>query len=703
MKTLITKGNKHTLVFIGLLWLIVCNVTAQTTLPNKAKQLVTLMQKNHYKPNIINDSFSVHLFDRIVNTFDEEKMYLLDSDIQQLLPYKMLLDDEMNAQQPYKFGKVLLAIFKTAYKRTDSILNLLSKQQVNIYAKEKIAVQAQKSYAKNTAELYKRWQLYTKYQMLTTVYGKMAVKKKPLVSAEIVQMATKAYSSIIKKERTDIDNLLFFCNDNSADFETLYLNCIAEGYDPHSAFFSKHQKQEFEGTLNTEDELFGFSYASGITDAEVRISAIMPGSSAWKSQELHVNDIIMGIRFDGTDSLTAEQCNITDIESYLKVNSGKELYLTIRKQDGSIRNVWLRKEKINNEENSVKSFIINGASKIGYINLPAFYTGMKETLGTNSAEDMAKEIVKLKAEKIEGIILDLRYNGGGSLAEAIEMAGIFINEGPIAMYKSNNGKVVSLKDPNRGLVYDGSLVILINGYSASASELLAGSFKALHRAVIVGTPSFGKATSQIIMPLDTTINLHDDKVSFEGKAYNEFVKLTVGNFFDVTGASSQRTGVIPDVLLPDFTNMATAEKESHYVEALPAERVEKNKYVTLLPNLPIQQLVLQSDKRMQANTIFNTVKNAVRNMEPGGTQNIVPLDWDGFENYMNTMGSKVISEKKVTQYFTISNHVEDEKRFMINEYNKKRNEFIKEKLLLDPYIEESFLIAKDLINLQKNK
>jgi carboxyl-terminal processing protease len=695
------------IILIANLLLFSANVVcAQSSMSNKAKQLITLMNKNHFSPKPVDDSFSTNLFTKIIDLLDENKLYLIESDIKQLLPFKKVLDDELNGVKTNQFYKVLKAVFKTAYKRTDNILNTLARQKFDFYVKDKIVLK-QSTYSKNTAELQKKWQLFIKYNVLNTLYGRTSSGQKKISVLALTKMSSVAYASFIKKEKSNIESLLMFCDEESLDFESLYLNTIAECYDPHAAFFTRVQKQEFEGALNTEDELFGFTYAAnnlGI-DEEVYISGIMPGSSAWKSQALHINDHIIGLQFEGMDSLASDQINMVEIDAYLRTTSNKDLYVTIRKQDGSTNKVWIRKEKINNDENSIKSFILNGFKKIGYLSLPAFYTKIEDATGTNCASDMAKEILKLKAEKIEGIILDIRYNGGGSLSEAIEMVGIFINDGPIAMYKDGKGKITSLKDPHRGVVYDGPLVVLINGYSASASELLAGSFKALNRAVIIGSTSYGKGSSQSILALDTTLQAQQKKNTSAEQPSNEYVKLTVGNFFDVAGNSNQLTGVTPDVLLPDFTNLSTSEKELNYNTALPNTNIDKNKYANILPKLPINKLVLESNKRIQYNNTFNDIKNALKKEEANAQALLIPLDWVGFEQYMNALNNKdkLSVGKKKTNHFSVTNHAEDERRFAINEYAKKHNNASQERILLDAYIEESYLVMRDLINFLKNK
>ena len=252
--------------------------------------------------------------------------------------------------------------------------------------------------------------------------------------------------------------------------------------------------------------------------------------------------------------------------------------------------VTLQREKsmLSDDNSKVRSFILKGDHRIGFISLPAFYTDWNgEEGGSNGcADDVAKEIIKLKKENIEGLILDLRYNGGGSMLEAIALAGIFIDSGPVGMTRDKEGKIYTMKDVNRGSVYDGPLILLINGFTASASEMLAGTLQDYHRALIVGSPSFGKATAQVVLPLDT---LFDEKHMDRMKTADNFIKITIERLFRVNGTSAQQTGVIPDIFLDDFSE-TQSEREKSLPFSLVNISIDANKYYHPYPALPVDPL-----------------------------------------------------------------------------------------------------------------
>jgi carboxyl-terminal processing protease len=250
----------------------------------------------------------------------------------------------------------------------------------------------------------------------------------------------------------------------------------------------------------------------------------------------------------------------------------------------------------------VRSFILKGTHRVGFISLPAFYTDWNgEEGGSNGcADDVAKEIIKLKKENIEGLILDLRYNGGGSMLEAIALAGIFIDFGPVGMTKDKEGKIYTMKDVNRGSVYEGPLILLINGFTASASEMLAGTLQDYHRALIVGSPSFGKATAQVVLPLDT---MFDEKHMERMKTADNFIKITIDRLFRVHGTSAQQTGVIPDIFLPDFSE-TQSEREKTLAFPLANITIDANKYYHPYPSISLNPLKSFSKSFMDTSQFF---------------------------------------------------------------------------------------------------
>jgi carboxyl-terminal processing protease len=348
----------------------------------------------------------------------------------------------------------------------------------------------------------------------------------------------------------------------------IYCKVLASCFDPHTSFFPPAERENFESEMGKSVPKFGFSLSA--EEDDIVIENLAPGSAAYKSGQLNPGDKIEKIKWEGKDAVDVAEANQKEISELLSSGNQEKLTLTVRKTDGTLREVVLQKELIDKdlEEEKVQGYILSGEKKIGFVSLPDFYTDWEDK--TNSingcANDLAKEIIRLKKENIDGLILDLRFNGGGSMQEAIDLSGIFIDAGPVGQLKTKDEKLITLKDVNRGMVYDGPLVILVNAFSASASEMVAGTLQDYKRAVIIGSPTFGKGTAQVMMPLDTTIDFSKPPVF---KPNSNSIKLTVEHLYRVNGVTVQGKGVIPDIELPDFFQ-AAGEREKDQILSTPA-------------------------------------------------------------------------------------------------------------------------------------
>ncbi|MBA4167361.1 MAG: hypothetical protein H0X41_07460, partial [Chitinophagaceae bacterium] len=387
---------------------------------------------------------------------------------------------------------------------------------------------------------------------------------------------------------------------------------------------------------------------------------------------LNKGDVLVKMGWEGSDAVSIEGSGPEEISELLDQSNSTHLNLTVRKANGTEKTVSLNKEKIKNEENAVKGFILKGENRIGYIYLPDFYTAYNGSTGS-CANDVAKEIVKLKKENIEGLILDLRFNGGGSLQEALDMAGIFIDDGPLCIIRGKNGKPVTLKDANKGTIYDGPMTLLVNSQSASASELLSAVMQDYNRAVILGCTTYGKGTAQVIMPVDTTGSTNN--VQEFG-----YVKVTTSKFYRVNGKTTQNTGVVPDIVFPDLFD-GLHYHESASASALLADTVKRNGYYKPLPALPLSGLAAKSKLRIAGNKDFQSIRLFSRIL--GDSSIKVKPDLD-------------LKLLKSAKYEAMSNAF-DKNMLSADPYYSEANNGWIEKLDRDVYIEESYNILHDLI------
>jgi carboxyl-terminal processing protease len=480
-----------------------------------------------------------------------------------------------------------------------------------------------------------------------------------------------------------------------------YFSSIANVYDPHTEYFEPEQKQQFDESLSSEKMMFGFGLLE--KEGDYSISSIIPGSPAWNSGSMHVSDKVVQVKT--ADGKVLKLGEASEQELGKAFNDPKsQLEITVQSADGKTNTVKLKKEAITNDENFVKGYVLtHNGKKTGYIALPSFYSEWNEgKLSSSCANDVSKEIVKLKREGIDGLLLDLRYNGGGSLGEALELSGIFIDAGPMALVKEPSGKSYILKDPARGTIYDGPMAVMINGQSASASELVAGALQDYNRAIIVGGSSFGKATMQIVLPMDSNFNYLTAPDNYTPKEENGFVKVTTGKLYRINGKTNQLNGVVPDIALPDPVEVFDyTERKMHF--ALASDTVMKHIVYTAFPPMPLIALTQKSDARVKSSPYFQSVVNDMTRLKKIFTERTIPLQWQNYVNWEKEIeGGKDDEEKKLSStYFTITNSALDTRILQLDEYQKTLNDDLKEDILNDPYIEEVLKIIEDMISMRK--
>jgi carboxyl-terminal processing protease len=558
-------------------------LTAKTA--NNAFLITRMAEIYHVQPRPVDRGFSSDLFTLTIKALDADKIYFSREDLLQLEPYRFSLDREL-LDKKEDFLKLLISLFDQRIRETDSLLNLFSAKAVPLISGDIYTVAEDTAFAAGAAlRAAKLYKLFRR-NVLENIAAANDDSVTASVSKDSLEIAarrktTHAFRRSIQRILQSNDGLPgFVCN--------AWCESVASCFDPHTEFFSLAKKEEFQGELGDKQMQFGFSLGEGRGGTE--IARLKPGSPAYRSGQIHEGDAIIALQWEGNEEVDVSDGSPSEVSSLISGDHPKSLTLTLRKTDGSIRKVTLQREKalLDDDNSKVRSFILKGDHKIGFISLPAFYTDWESgSSGANGcADDVAREILKLRKEDIEALILDLRYNGGGSMSEAIALAGIFIDAGAVGMTKNKEGKVFTMKDMNRGAVYEGPLLLLVNGFSASAAEMLAGTLQDYHRALIVGSPTFGKATAQVVLPLDTLLDeMHPERM----RSAENFIKVTIERLFRVNGSSAQETGVIPDIPLRDFTD-TRSEREKTMPFALPNATMAPNKYYHADPPLPVESL-----------------------------------------------------------------------------------------------------------------
>lgn len=681
------------LILLCCTWLLFSiNSFGQTSLDKQLVLLTRVIQLNHYSPRPVDDNFSSQVFDRMLKDIDENKLYFTQKDIAQLEPFRNTLDEEIRGNTRALFTTKLAAIYKERLQKAITVLSGLS-QKPFVFDADETFTKNKKVFAPDDAAFEKGLFSYCKMLVLTEI---MDNAERDSITADkvfIVKSEPSARKKVIAEEISDLKAVI-----NSPDFEqTLnetYLETIASNFDPHTNFFEPEANESFKEHLSSEAFKYGFAVVKDDKN-KYRISTLTPGGAAWKSGNIHKDDEIISIQPDNDHTILMDNAGAEAALAILDKPSNKTIKITIRTADGMINTVFLQKQKQHNDENTVRGYILNGAEKLGYIYLPSFYTEWSNTGSSSCANDVAKEIVKLKKDGISGLILDLRYNGGGSLQEALELIGIFIDVGPGCVIKYSDGSTVIRKDPNRGTIYDGPLVIMINGQSASASELVAGTLQDYQRALIVGSNSFGKATMQSIFPLDTLAR-NPEVESEQAKMYG-YVKVTGGKLFRITGKTAQLSGVIPDVSLPDAFELSNYTERS-LENALSSDTIMKKVMYTKSPGYNIQQLSTNSKARVQQDAYFTTLAKLIQTLKKIRSDNTVPLKWDSYQQWTKQQQYQRIPKSlREHKSFEIKNSSFDENVITLDEYQADENNYVKSELLIDKYIEETYKILTDII------
>jgi carboxyl-terminal processing protease len=553
---LIMKRTSFIIVFL-VNFLTIGLASAQDSLQLKPKSVYGkearvvsyILDNNHYRKIRLNDSLSAVILNKYIKELDNSKTYFLASDIKSFDRYKLVIDDLIrneNVNPAYDIYNVFMKRYK---ERMDYVMNYLIKQEFDYTADEYYETDRDKEpWATSTDELNDVWRKIIKSQALSL---KLAGKSQP----EITETLKSRYDRFTK----------FFTQFNSEDVFSIYMNSITESYDPHTNYFSPKQSDLFKQQMTLSLEGIGAQLQS--ENDYTKVVKILPGGDAQKTGKVNVNDLIIGVA-QGKDGEMVDVVGwrLDDVVKLIKGPKGTTVRLLILPAktgvNGPSVEVSLVRDKIKLEDQAAKKEIINyqangKALKLGVISLPSFYMDYEayqkgDPDFRSTTRDVKKLVGELKAEGVDGIVMDLRNNGGGSLPEAVDLTGLFIKEGPVVQVRNSVGKVEVLPDDDKEVFYSGPLVVLTNRFSASASEIFAGAIQDYQRGVVVGESTYGKGTVQTVLDLNRFIN--------EKEKVGE-LKITFQKFYRVTGSSTQHKGVNPDINLP------SAYDAEHYGES----------------------------------------------------------------------------------------------------------------------------------------
>jgi carboxyl-terminal processing protease len=660
-----------------------------------------ILTQGHYQPKEINDAYSKEVFDKYLKSLDPEKKFFLKSDVQGLQTVATHIDDELQGA-PLDCFSAVNTLIKQRVNEAAAFYPELLAQPFDFSKEEKVTLDPDKiDYPANEEARKDAWRKVLKYRVLEKYVELQesrdkqkdqkdkATTEKPKTDAELEVEARTKVKSVYDRYFDRLKNK----QDDNERF-SLFINAITTTMDPHTDFFPPAEKRAFEEQM--AGKFFGIGAQLKEEDGKIKITSIVTGSASWKDGRLKANDAILKVAQGDKEPVDVTGYAVEDAVKLIRGSKGSIVKLTVKSVDGTQKVIDIVRDEVVLDDTFAKSAIINGQHKLGYIYLPEFYADFNDRNGARCAEDVAKEITKLKAENVEGIILDLRFNGGGSLQDVVQMAGLFIPEGPIVQVKSRSGDPMILRDRDKSVQYGGPLAIMVNEYSASASEIMAAAMQDYKRAVIIGSNTFGKGTVQRMLNLDDFYS--NKEIGALGA-----IKLTQQKFYRANGGSTQLKGVTSDILLPDPYYEVAERKDD---DALAWDEIPKAPYTTWIDPVPVDALKKSSEKRMASSEAFKMMNENISTLKKLESQETYSLNMQTYkaEQKTNTNALKRYDavNDKVKELNIVSLRV-DLDRLASDSSKLARNKDWLKFRQKDIYLDEAVNVMNDLIALSYPK
>jgi carboxyl-terminal processing protease len=569
------------------------------------KNVGEMLTQIHYSPKDINDKFSREVYKKYLESVDPMKNIMLQSDADILKKYENTIDDEILGA-PIQFVPAVTEIIKKRMVETEKIYKDLLSQPFDFTKEESVIMDPVKlSFPKTEAERTESWRKRLKYMVLERYADLLDTQEKSkgkegYVAKTNEALEKEARAKVLKIMDRIYDRVKFKVSDD--DRFNDYVNLITNSMDPHSTFFPPVDKRYFDEQMS--GHFFGIGASLRLEDNAIKIATLLTGSPASKSGQIQAGDIITKVAQGNEEPVDLTGYEVEDAVKLIRGTKGTEVKLTLKKTDGAIKVVSIFRDEIIQDETFARSVIVdNGKSKIGYIFLREFYADFENPKGARSFDDVRKEVLKLKADKVDGIILDLRFNGGGSLYDVVQMAGLFIEDGPIVQVKDRDGKPSVLRDKDKSILYDGPFAVMVNELSASASEIFAAAIQDYKRGVIIGsTTTYGKGTVQRNIGLD-----RDMGMAMAANSELGTIKLTLQKFYRINGGSTQLKGVSSDIVLPDELEYVKI-REKDDPDALPWDTIQRADYTIWKPNYDLKSIESASSARVNSNNVFSLIK-----------------------------------------------------------------------------------------------
>lgn len=659
------------------------------------------LQSSHFEPKDVNDSFSVHAYKKLLERMDYEKRFFTQKDIEELDNYKYKIDDEFKTGS-VKFYNKFIDLYNKNVEETEKLYKDILAQPFDYSQDEEYTANSEgMSFPANEKARKERWRQYLKFRALAQYTDLKKNQEKRIADKDTTLKAVKTDKELEAEARKKVTESMdyYYKRMNKLSDEqkfTIFVNTITNTYDPHTDYFPPEDKERFDEMMS--GSFFGIGARLQDKEGKITVASIIAGSPCWKQGDLKAGDEIIKVT-NGDSTVDIQGYDVEDAVKLIRGPKGTEVRLTVKKVNGATQEIPIVRGEVLIEETFARSAIINTESgKYGYIYLPEFYANFNQTSGRRSAEDVAIEVMKLKNAKVDGIILDLRYNGGGSLSDVVNISGLFIDEGPVVQVKSSHSTPAVLEDRQPGTLYDGPLAIMVNQGSASASEILAAAMQDYKRAVIVGTTTFGKGTVQKVISLDEYLKFTEKVAARDDEDGIGSLKLTIQKFYRVNGGSTQLKGVTPDVQLPGpYEHLELGERKDD--AAMKWDEIPAAKYNLYGSPINVARLATLSNERVSSNETFRLIKEnaqTIKKQEDDKTFSLMESKYKAELDEANKTADRMKELEEKATKLTIINPKEDMARINLDSSTIAKNEEWIKTLQKDIYLAETVNILNDM-------
>jgi len=729
---LFMKRNYKALVLIGVfavaLWSFIPKNNNQIDASldaDKDKMLLELtirvLEEGHYERIRMDDEFSKNLFTSYLEAIDPQKRHFLQSDIDEFSKFEKQLDDQILNRDISFFELTYNRLIqrmeesKTYYEEIlDRPFDFSKNEDFNLDFENQ-------PYSKTSKELKNRWRKQIKLSVLSRIYDNEKIQKEAKENSEKEDnsdenskkepIKIKSFEELEKEAReTELKNFNdffdFMKDQERDDWFSIYINAITEQADPHTNYMAPNDKEKFDAGISGRFEGIGARLMK--KGDLIEVSELISGGPAWREGKLENGDLIMKVAQENEETIDIAGMKMDNVVKMIKGKKGTKVILTVKKVDGTITDIPITRDIVELEETYARSTIVEKEQKkYGIVYLPKFYFDMQDKKARDAAKDVAKEIEYLKNEKIEGLIIDLRNNGGGSLRAAVEMSGLFIEKGPIVQVKNPSykkydgtiadGKIDVFRDTNSDVLWDGPLVVMVNSFSASASEIFAAAMQDYRRGIIIGSSqTYGKGTVQNVAILNNFVRNTD--IDFGA------VKITTQKFYRINGGSTQLEGVKSDIILPDrYVYLDMGEKDMK--NAMNWDEIVPATYTPTATSDLLSPIIEKSKQRIEQNEYFKLIDQNAKWIAKQRKDYDYSLNYDKFAKKEEQLTQKRKEFDKLKEYknsFTFSSLPHEIEQMKTDTILGKKRERWHENLSKDIYTEEAVTILEDWNNWQTN-